>query len=57
MKQRRLERVERRRPLVELNLISADEARASSSRWGCASFLTRGALVLAAFAVHFLGLH
>lgn len=57
MKQRRVERVERRRTLVELNLVSDRVTRALGRRRGCLSFLTPGVLVLAAVVAGFLGLH
>ena len=58
MKQRRVERVERRRPLVEVNLISEDGTRPSITRRGrgCLSFLTPSLLALAAIVAHVLGL-
>jgi hypothetical protein len=58
MKQRRPERVERRRPVVEFNLVSQGGAtRPSARRRGCLPFLTPGVLVLAPLLAHVLGLH
>jgi hypothetical protein len=59
MKQRKVERIERRRPLVDVNLISDGGPRPSIARRGrgCLSFLTPGALVGVALAAHALGLH
>ena len=56
MKQKRLERVERRRPLVEFNLVSNRLARPSGPRRGCLSFLTPSVLVFAMLIAHALGL-
>ncbi len=57
MKQKRLEGVERRRPLVEINLIGDTRTRpAILARRGCALFAPASA-VLAASAAVFLGLH
>jgi hypothetical protein len=57
MKQKRLERVERRRPLVEINLIGDPKNRADIlKRRGCALFGTSVALMAIAVAT-FLGLH
>lgn len=57
MKKKAPERVERRRPLVEINLIGEPRARtAMLKRRGCALFGTSAALLAAAAAV-FLGLH
>lgn len=58
MKRRRVERVERRRPLIEVNLISEDRTRPSIARRGrgCRSFLTLSLLALAALLAHILGL-
>jgi hypothetical protein len=57
MKQKRTERAERRRQLVEFNLMPESGARASMARRGrgCLSFLTPGLLVLAVLAAHALG--
>jgi hypothetical protein len=59
MKQKRVERIERRRPLVEVNLVSEGGARPSIARRsrGCLSFLTPGLLVGAALVAHVSGLH
>jgi hypothetical protein len=56
MKQKRVERVERRRQLVEINLI-ADAKTGSTirARRGCALF--GSAAILVASAALFLGLH
>lgn len=58
MKQKRAERVERRRPLIEVNLISEGGARPSIAQRGrgCLSFLTPGLLIVAALVAHVLGL-
>ena len=58
MKQKRAERVERRRPLVEINLVSDSWPRASTAkrRRGCLSFLTPGLLILAALGAYAVGL-
>jgi hypothetical protein len=58
MKQKRIERVERRRPLVEINLISEGGVRQSIAQRGrgCLPFLTPGLLILAALGAHGLGL-
>jgi hypothetical protein len=57
MKQRRVERVERRRQLVEINLIADAKTGPTRilGRRGCALF--GSAAILAASAVAFLGLH
>jgi hypothetical protein len=56
MKQKRVERVERRRQLVEINLIAeAKSGPTILARRGCALF--GSALVLAASAAVFVGLH
>jgi hypothetical protein len=59
MKQKGPERIERRRPLVDVNLISEGGSRPSITRRGrgCLSFLTPGLLVGAAFVAHLSGLH
>ena len=57
MKERRPPRVERRRPVVEFNLLSEDVTRPSGRRRGCLSFLTPGLLALAPLLAHVLGLH
>jgi hypothetical protein len=57
VKQKRVERAERRRTLVELNLLSDARARPSARRRrGCLPFLTTGLLAMAALAAHSLGL-
>lgn len=58
MKQKRVERVERRRPQIDVNLISEDGARPSIAQRGrgCLSFLTPGLLIVAAVGVHCPGL-
>jgi hypothetical protein len=58
MKQKRVDRVERRRPQVELNLISEGAGRSSMAKRGrgCLSFLSPSVLVLAALGAHVLGL-
>ena len=57
MKQKRLDRVERRRQLVEFNLMSGGETRPSNRRRrGCLSFLTPGLLALALLLTRLLGL-
>jgi hypothetical protein len=59
MKQKRAERVERRRTLVDVNLISEGGLRPSIAKRGrgCLSFLTPGLLVGAALMAHLAGLH
>jgi hypothetical protein len=58
MKKRRVERVERRRPLVEFNMISGVEARPSNRRrLGCQSFLAPGLLALVVLFTRLLGLN
>jgi hypothetical protein len=58
MKQKRAERIERRRPMVDVNLLSEGGARPSIAKRsrGCLSFLTPGLLVGAALVVHVSGL-
>ena len=58
MKQKRDDRVERRRPQVEVNLMSEGGARRSIAQRGrgCFSFLTPGLLILAALGARVLGL-
>ena len=60
MKQKRQERVERRRPLVEINLIGEPRSRSAKmarrARLGCALFGS-GAAILAASGAALLGLH
>ena len=57
MKRKRPERVERRRPLVEINLAAETKSRSASiARRGCALFATLAG-VLAISAAAFLGLH
>lgn len=58
MKKKRVERVERRRPLVEVNLISEAGGRPSIAQRGrgCLSFLTPSLLIVAALVTHVLGL-
>jgi hypothetical protein len=58
MKQKRADRVERRRPQVEVNLMSEGGRRQSIAHRGrgCLSFLTPSLLVLAALGAHVLGL-
>lgn len=55
MKKRNLERVERRRNLVELNLISETKPRLAIARRGCMATLVPAALALVAMAIYFLG--
>lgn len=57
MKQKRVERVERRRQLVEINLVGDAKTGPTKilARRGCALF--GSALILAATATVFLGLH
>jgi hypothetical protein len=59
MKQKGGERVERRRPLVEVNLLSEGGPRPSIAKRGrgCLSFVTPGVLVGAALLAHTAGLH
>jgi hypothetical protein len=60
MKQKRQERVERRRQLVEVNLVGEPKSRSASvarrARLGCALFGTAAA-ILAASVAGLLGLH
>ena len=58
MKQKRPERIERRRPLVDVNLVSEGRAGPSIAKRsrGCLSFLTPGLLVGAALVAHVSGL-
>ncbi len=57
MKQRRVERVERRRPLIEFNMISGVETHNSNRRrLGCLSFLGSGLPELVMFLRRLLGL-
>ncbi|HEY1421273.1 MAG TPA: hypothetical protein VGG90_11285 [Candidatus Dormibacteraeota bacterium] len=51
MKRRAVQRVERRRPLADLNLIAETKPRLGMPRRGCLSFLTPVLLGLAALAV------
>ena len=41
MKKRKIERAERRRPLVELNLLGETRSRSSATSRGCAALLGR----------------
>ena len=56
MKRKRVERIERRRPLVEVNLLSEGGARRSIAQRGrgCLSFLTPSLLMVAALVAHAL---
>lgn len=57
MKKKRQERIERRRSLVEINLIPETKSRsATMAKRGCALFVLAAA-ALAASAAAFLGLH
>jgi hypothetical protein len=58
MKQKRPERIERRRRLVEVNLLSESGVRKSIAQRGrgCLSFLSSGLLTVAALAAHAVGL-
>lgn len=58
MKPKRVERTERRRPLVEVNLISEGGPRTSIAKRGrgCLSFLTPSLLLVAAIGAHVSGL-
>jgi len=56
MKQRRVEHVERRRRLVEFNLVSEDTKRAPSRRRGCLFFLMPSLLALVALLASIPGL-
>lgn len=51
MKQTNVEQPERRRPLVELNLLGDVRVRAVRSARGCASMLSRVSLLLLALLV------
>ena len=61
MKRKRVERIERRRALVEINLIGDSRSRpAAIGRRGCMSLISRNAalaVVLAALIAAHLGLH
>ena len=58
MKQKRVERVERRRPLVEVNLNSEGGPRPSIAQRGrgCLSFLSPSLLIVVALVAHAMGL-
>ena len=56
MKRRAVERVERRRPMVEMNLVGEPKPRLSLPRKGCLSFLTPVLLGLAALLIEEAGL-
>lgn len=56
MKRRAVERVERRRPTVEMNLVDEPKPRLSLPRKGCLSFLTPVLLGLAALLILEAGL-
>lgn len=56
MKRRRIEHEEKRRPLVEMNLIDEARPRLGVSRKGCLSFLTPVMLGVAALLIFGLGL-
>ena len=56
MKQRRIERVERRRSLVELNLIAETRPRLAVPRAGCLGFLARSMFLLTALIAIVAGL-
>jgi hypothetical protein len=58
VKQKRVERVERRRRLIEVNLAVEGGTRTAIARRGrgCLAFLTPGLLVMAAAAAHASGL-
>jgi hypothetical protein len=58
MKQKGDERAERRRPAVDVNLLSEGGARPSIARRGrsCLSFLTPSLLLAAGLVAHLLGL-
>jgi hypothetical protein len=53
-----MERVERRRTLVEINLLSEGGARTSIAQRGrgCLSFLSHSVLIVAALVAHAMGL-
>ncbi len=57
LKRRAVQRVERRRPPVELNLIGDTKPHLNVPRKGCLSFLTPILIGLAALVVVSLGLH
>jgi len=58
MKRKRLDRVERRRPLVEINLIAGTKARpARIARSGCARLFASVAAFFVGSAAAYLGLH
>jgi hypothetical protein len=58
MKRKGIERVERRRTLVEINLLSEGGARPSIAQRGrgCLSFLSPSVLIVAALVAHAMGL-
>jgi hypothetical protein len=56
VKRRGLERVERRRALVELNLISETKPNLKLRRRGCLARLVPGLLLVAVLAAHSQGL-
>jgi hypothetical protein len=55
MKKRNLERVERRRNLLELNLISETKPRLAIARRGCILTSVQAVLALGLFAFYTLG--
>jgi hypothetical protein len=57
MKGKRLERVERRRQLVEQNLIAEGRPRPAISRKGCAGLFGSSLLVLCGLVALGVGLH
>ena len=56
MKRRRVEVQERRRPVVEINLLAQAKGRAAAASRGCLSLLGRSTLVVVALAIVGLGL-
>jgi hypothetical protein len=58
MKRRKVEHVEKRRPLVELNLLADPKGnRLSAGRKGCLSFLTPILIGVVALVIVVSGLH
>ena len=56
MKRRDVQRVERRRPMVEMNLVAETRPRLSLPRKGCLSFLTPALIGLATLLIVEAGL-
>lgn len=56
MKRRRVEVQERRRPLVEINLLGQAKGRAAAASRGCLSLLGRSMFVVVGIAIVAMGL-